>query len=118
LIRTPIDPTEPETGCPLTAALDAIGGKWAMVCIYWMSEKPRRFNELKRLMPGVSHKVLTATLRDLEQQQLITRTTFSEMPLHVEYALSRHGDSVIPLLDAMRNWGRDHLGTLERVAGP
>ena len=109
MTNTPTDPTAQDTSCPLTAALTAIGGKWAMIALYWLVERPRRFNELRRLMPEISHKVLTETLRDLEREGLLTRTVISEMPTHVEYALSAHGESVAPLIEAMRAWGRGHL---------
>jgi DNA-binding HxlR family transcriptional regulator len=97
------------TECPLTAALDAIGGKWSMICLYWLDSGTRRFNELHRLMPDISHKVLTATLRNLEHEQLICRTEFSELPPRVEYKISAHGESVRPLIEAVRLWGRAHL---------
>lgn len=106
---TPTDPTSPRTGCPLTAALNAIGGKWSMICMYWLASEPRRFSELRRLMPEISHKVLTETLRNLEQEGLIIRIVHSEMPAHVEYRISPHGESVKPLIEAVRAWGRDHL---------
>ena len=105
----PTDPTSPHTGCPLTAALNAIGGKWSMICMYWLASEPRRFNELRRLMPEISHKVLTETLRDLEREELIVRIVHSEMPAHVEYRISPHGERVKPLIEAVRAWGRGHL---------
>lgn len=116
MINEPIDPFEPDERCPLTAALDALGGKWALVCLYWVAAEPRRFNEMRRLMPGVSHKVLTETLRNLEMHAILTRTTVSESPLHVEYALSSHGQSVLPLLETMRGWGRQHLNFVDHAA--
>src|SRR5437868_14076741 len=61
------------TKCPLTAALNAIGGKWSLICLYWLDSATRRFNELRRLMPEISHKVLAATLRNLEHEGLICR---------------------------------------------
>lgn len=109
MAANPTDPTSPTTGCPLTAALTAIGGKWAMICLYWLSTDARRFGELRRLMPEISHKVLTETLRDLEREGLVTRTVRSETPAHVEYNLSVHGETVKPLIEAVRNWGRFHL---------
>ena len=105
----PTDPTSPQPGCPLTSALNAIGGKWAMICLYWIASDTRRFGELQRLMPEISHKVLTETLRDLEHEGLITRTVRSEMPAHVDYSLSHYGESVTPILEAVRAWGRGHL---------
>jgi DNA-binding HxlR family transcriptional regulator len=101
--------TQPATGCPLTAALNAIGGKWNMICLYWLDTGTRRFNELQRLMPDISHKVLAETLRTLEQQALITRTEFPEVPPRVEYKISAYGESVRPLIEAVRVWGRAHL---------
>ncbi len=116
MTNTPTDPTAQDTSCPLTAALTAIGGKWAMIALYWLAEAPRRFNELRRLMPEISHKVLTETLRELEREGLVTRTVISEMPTHVEYALSVHGESVAPIIEAMRVWGRSHLTRTARRA--
>lgn len=94
----------------MTAALHAIGGKWSMICLFWLDSGPRRFNELRRLMPDISHKVLTATLRNLEQEGLISRTDFLEVPPRVEYKISAYGESVRPLIEAVRIWGRAHLG--------
>jgi DNA-binding HxlR family transcriptional regulator len=109
----PTDPTSPATGCPLTAALSAIGGKWNMICLYWLSAAPRRFGELRRLMPEISHKVLAETLRDLEREGLIARNvhanTPANTPSHVEYRLSVHGETTAPLIEAVRQWGRRHL---------
>jgi DNA-binding HxlR family transcriptional regulator len=99
----------PQPGCPLTAALNAIGGKWSMICLYWLDSGTRRFNELRRLMPDISHKVLTATLRSLEHEGLICRTELPEVPLRVEYKISPYGESVRPLIEAVRLWGRAHL---------
>ena len=97
------------TECPLTAALNAIGGKWNLICLYWLDSGPRRFNELRRLMPEISHKVLTETLRSLEDEGLISRTIYAEVPPRVEYAISCHGESVRPLIEAVRVWGHEHL---------
>jgi DNA-binding HxlR family transcriptional regulator len=97
------------TGCPLTAALRAIGGKWNLICLYWLEIEPRRFNELRRLMPDISHKVLTESLRSLEDEGLVTRTVRSRMPSHVVYSMSPYGESVKPLIEAVREWGRAHL---------
>lgn len=98
-----------EARCPMTAALNAIGGKWNMICLYWLDSGKRRFNELKRLMPDISHKVLAETLRTLEQEGLISRTDFCEVPPRVEYKISVYGESVRPLIEAVRIWGRAHL---------
>jgi DNA-binding HxlR family transcriptional regulator len=112
------DPPVP-TECPLTAALNAIGGKWNLICLYWLDSGTRRFNELRRLMPDISHKVLTETLRNLERYGLVNRTIYAEVPPRVEYGISCHGESVRPLIEAVRLWGREHLEWMraERLAG-
>jgi DNA-binding HxlR family transcriptional regulator len=97
------------TKCPLTAALNAIGGKWSLICLYWLASGTRRFNELRRLMPDISHKVLAATLRSLEQERLICRTVYPEVPARVEYYISSHGETVRPIIEAVRAWGHEHL---------
>jgi DNA-binding HxlR family transcriptional regulator len=95
------------TGCPLTAAITALGGKWNLIVLYWLDLESRRFNELQRLMPDISHKVLTETLRNLEQEGLIARTPRTEA--YAAYALTSHGETVRPLIHAVRQWGRAHL---------
>jgi DNA-binding HxlR family transcriptional regulator len=103
------EPATPPAKCPLTAALNAIGGKWSLVCLYWLDSGMRRFNELRRLMPDISHKVLTETLRSLESEGLISRTVYAEVPPRVEYRVSDHGKTVLPILQAVRAWGHKHL---------
>ena len=103
------EPATPPTKCPLTAALNAIGGKWSLICLYWLDSGTRRFNELRRLMPDISHKVLAATLRSLENEGLISRTVYAEVPPRVEYRISDHGETVLPILRAVRSWGHKHL---------
>lgn len=100
-------PGEPTTeDCPMRAAMSAIGGKWSLILLYWLEAKPRRFNELQRLVPDISHKVLAETLRTLEQQGLLTRATRGA---YVEYSISAHGRTVRPLIDAIHDWGEAHL---------
>lgn len=100
-------PGEPTTeDCPMRAAMGAIGGKWSLILLYWLDKAPRRFNELKRLVPDISHKVLTDVLRTLEQEDLITRTAHGTQ---VEYAISPHGRTARPLIDAIHDWGQAHL---------
>jgi len=100
----------------MTAALKAIGGKWSLICLYWLDSGTRRFNELRRLMPDISHKVLTSTLRGLEEEGLISRTVYPEVPVRVEYSISGHGESVRSIIEAVRVWGHEHLDWLEAEA--
>jgi len=106
------------TNCPLTGALNAVGGKWSLICLYWLDSDTRRFNELRRLMPEISHKVLAATLRNLEHEGLICRTVYAEVPPRVEYCISIHGETVRPLIQAVRVWGREHLEWKRLEDGP
>jgi DNA-binding HxlR family transcriptional regulator len=97
------------TGCPLTAALQVIGGRWSLITLYWLERRSERFNELRRLMPSISHKVLAATLRDLEREGMISRTVIPDVPPKVAYAMTDYGRSLHPLIEAARQWGRGHL---------
>jgi DNA-binding HxlR family transcriptional regulator len=112
-----VESTQQSTKCPMTAALNAIGGKWSLICLYWLDSGTRRFNELRRLMPDISHKVLSATLRNLEQEGLICRTVYPEVPPRVEYSISEHGESVRPIMQAVRAWGHEHLDWKEGQVG-
>lgn len=111
-------PTAAPTNCPLTAALNAIGSKWSLICLYWLDSGPHRFNELRRLMPEISHKVLAATLRNLEHEGLICRTIYPQVPPKVEYSISNHGETVLPLIKVVRAWGREHLEWKRVEDGP
>ncbi len=106
-------PTDAGRPCPLTAALNVIGGKWNLIVLYWLATGTQRFSDLQRLMPAVTHKVLTASLRQLQRDGLVLRAVFPEVPPRVEYMLSDHGRSVIPVIEVVRRWGHEHL--LEQV---
>ena len=102
----------PVTGCPLTAALAAIGGKWKLIIIYWLAESPKHFAALKREMSSISQKVLTQQLRELESDGIISRKPTGPIPAPVEYSLTEYGKSVLPLAEGVRLWGRGHLERL------
>lgn len=102
---------DPLASCPLTAALKIIGGKWHLIVLYALAQRPRRFNELQRLTPGVSHKVLTETVRHLEAHGLIERDVGTGAAPCVVYSLSRSGETVRPILTAMADWGSTRIAT-------
>lgn len=102
----------PVSGCPLTAALAAIGGKWKLIIIYWLAESPKHFAALRREMPGISQKVLTQQLRELVGDGIVQRQPKGAIPAPVEYSLTDYGQSVLPLVEDIRLWGRDHLERL------
>ena len=99
----------PVTGCPLTAALAAIGGKWKLIIIYWLAESPKHFAAIRREMSSISQKVLTQQLRELESDGIIRRKPTGPVPAPVEYSLTEYGRSVLPLVEGARIWGRGHL---------
>jgi DNA-binding HxlR family transcriptional regulator len=99
----------PVSGCPLTAALAALGGKWKLIVLYWLAESPKHFAALRREMPGISQKVLTQQLRELVSDGLVQRQPKGAVPAPVEYSLTDYGQSVLPLVEDVRLWGRGHL---------
>jgi DNA-binding HxlR family transcriptional regulator len=97
------------TGCPLTAAFAAIGGKWKLIIIYWLAESPRQFAELRRAMDGISQKVLTQQLRELIADEIVLRDPKGAAPSPVVYSLTDYGRSLMPLIESVRTWGRGHI---------
>jgi DNA-binding HxlR family transcriptional regulator len=105
----------PISGCPLTAALAAIGGKWKLIILYWLAESPKHFAALQRAMPGISQKVLTQQLRELASDGIVQRQPKGAVPAPVEYSLTEYGQLVLPLVEEVRLWGRKHI---ERFTSP
>jgi DNA-binding HxlR family transcriptional regulator len=99
----------PVSGCPLTAALAAIGGKWKLIIIYWLAESPRQFLALRRLMPRISQKVLTDQLHELIADGIVHQQRTGRVPAPVVYRLTDYGRSVLPIAEAVRLWGRRHI---------
>lgn len=91
--------------CPVATTVQLIGSKWKLLILRNLRMRPWRFNELRRDLEGVSQKVLTESLRAMEDDGIITRTVYPEVPPRVEYALSPLGKSMEPILDAMEQWG-------------
>lgn len=109
----------PVGGCPLTAALAAIGGKWKLIIVYWLAESPKHFAALRRVMPGISQKVLTQQLRELVSDGILQRQPKGAIPAPVEYSLTDYGRSVLPLAEDVRLWGRAHMERLtSQTDGP
>ena len=94
--------------CPVEVTLDVIGGKWKCVILWWLSYETRRFGDLKSLIPGITQKILTEKLRELEQDGLISRQVYAEKPPRVEYSLTPYGESIRPITDLMCAWGKIH----------
>ena len=94
--------------CPVATTVQLIGSKWKLLIMRNLLARPWRFNELKKSLEGISQKVLTDSLREMEADGIITRTVFPEVPPRVEYALSLLGESMRPILYAMEKWGIDY----------
>lgn len=94
--------------CPVAITVQLIGSKWKLLIMRNLMMRPWRFNELKKSLEGISQKVLTDSLRSMEEDGLITRTVYPEVPLRVEYALSDLGETMRPILDAMQEWGTNY----------
>lgn len=100
-------------GCPVEATLELIGGKWKGLVLYHLLQQgTMRFSELRRKVPRVTQRMLTRQLRELESAGLILRTVYPEVPPRVEYALTSEGESLRPVILALREWGRNHLAAL------
>ena len=91
--------------CPVATTVQMIGSKWKLLIIRNLKARPWRFNELMRDLGGVSQKVLTDSLRALEADGIVTRTAYPEVPPRVEYALSPLGETMLPIINAMEDWG-------------
>ena len=101
--------------CPVATTVSLIGSKWKLLIIRNLLARPWRFNELKKDLDGISQKVLTDSLRSLENDGLITRTVYPEVPPRVEYTLTELGQSLKPILDAMRIWGEGYKSLFNRT---
>ena len=96
------------SNCPVSVTADAIGGKWKPLILFYLEGGTRRFGELRRLIPEATKKMLTQKLRELERDQIIRRKVYAEVPPRVEYSLTRHGESLSPILKQMSTWGEKH----------
>lgn len=94
-----------ENKCSVEATVAVIGGKWKPIILFHLVSGEKRFSDLKRLLPQTSDRMLTRSLRDLEQDDLIRRTITAEVPVRVTYSPSKDGASLIPVLNAMSDWG-------------
>ncbi len=94
--------------CPLELSMDLIGGKWKCVILWHLRKYRLRFSQLKRIMPGITPKMLTQQLRDLEEHGLVHREVYAVIPPKVEYSLTEDGKTFLPVLHAMYKWGRGY----------
>ena len=102
-----------EISCPVETTLQLIGGKYKAIILWHLINQTLRYSELHRKIPKATDKMLAQQLRELENDGLITRTVYPVVPPKTEYNLTELGESLIPVLDAMCNWGREYLEQLD-----
>jgi DNA-binding HxlR family transcriptional regulator len=95
--------------CPVEAAVDVFGGKWKALILWWLQERTWRFAELRRQIPGITEKMLTQQLRELEADGIVERRVYATVPPKVEYSLTDYGRSLKRALRAICDWGRKHM---------
>ncbi len=105
-------------GCAVEAAISLIDGKWKCVVLFHLLRGTARFNELRRLVPGVTQRMLTNQLRELEADGLIVRKVYAQVPPKVEYSLSPLGRSMEPVLMALRAWGVENMALFTAPPAP
>ena len=114
VLGTPMKTKEELPDCPVATTVALIGNKWKLLIIRNLLARPWRFNELHKSLDGISQKVLTESLRQMEADGIITRTVYPEVPPRVEYALSELGESMRPILISMQDWGNNYKASLEK----
>ena len=100
---------EKEYKCPLEAAIDLLGGKWRSLILWHLIQEKLRFSQIQKIVPGISKKVLSEHLRVLEQNELIERTVFPEIPPKVEYNITAKGKSLSHPLDYLEKWAKENM---------
>ena len=104
-----MNPIHESTSCAVAACAEIIGAKWTALLVHDMSEGPRRFSQLEHSCAGISPRTLSERLRVLEDEGMVERRSYAESPPRVEYELTEKGASLLPIIDAMREFGRDWL---------
>lgn len=101
--------------CPVEACLDLIGGKWKGVILFHLLGGTKRFNELRRLLPKVTQRMLTRQLRELERDEIVVRTIYPEVPPRVEYSLSEMGKTLEPVVQLLQRWGSEYMSRMTQL---
>ena len=104
-----MNPVHEATSCAVAACAEIIGAKWTALLVHDLSEGPRRFSELEHSCAGISPRTLSERLRALEDEGILERRSYAESPPRVEYELTEKGASLLPIIDAMREFGKDWL---------
>jgi DNA-binding HxlR family transcriptional regulator len=97
---------ESVTNCTVEEAMRLLGGRWRLLIVYFLLDGPKRFNALRRSLPGISQRMLTLDLRALEDARLISRTVYPTVPVTVEYQLTDDGNRMVPVVNVMQEFGK------------
>ncbi len=108
----PDAPPEGAEGCPLRDVLDRVGDKWSVLVVVLLKDGRLRFSDLRRSVEGISQRMLTHTLRQLERDGLVERTVYPSVPMRVEYALTALGETLIGPLEALAQWAESHRAVI------
>jgi DNA-binding HxlR family transcriptional regulator len=96
------------------AALKVLGGKWKLLILWNLKDETKRFSELKRLIPDITEKMLNQQLKELEKDGIVERNVRSQVPLKVEYSFTEYGKTLIPSIESLCQWGKEHLNRIDR----
>jgi DNA-binding HxlR family transcriptional regulator len=103
--------------CPVTTTIEIIGGKWKILVLYLISNDINRFGKMSMMLKGISKQMLTSQLRELEENGIIERKIYAEIPPRVEYFLTPTGKSLLPIILMMKDWGLQYTKEQEKVVG-
>jgi DNA-binding HxlR family transcriptional regulator len=108
-----------EVVCEIEITLSVIGGKWKPLILYYLGDEgTKRFGQIKSFIKKISHKTLTNQLRELENDELISRTIYPEVPPKVEYSLTTKGETLLPILETMCEWGEKNMNDGYELINP
>ncbi|SRR5216683_7194341 len=99
-------------GCPVEATLDVIGGKWKGVILFHLLPGPQRFSDLRRRLPNITQRMLTLQLRELEEDGVLHREIYQQIPPKVEYSLTEFGKTLEPILQTLLKWGEEYTNQI------
>jgi DNA-binding HxlR family transcriptional regulator len=102
--------------CPVTATMALIGGKWKLLIMYLIVNDINRFGKMGMMLKGISKQMLTTQLRELENDGIVERKIYPEIPPRVEYFLTERGRSLLPIIDAMKDWGNENIINVPQAA--
>jgi DNA-binding HxlR family transcriptional regulator len=115
MLKVAVDSYEQAKSCPFRIVLDQLGDKWSFLILAVLEESPKRFNEIKRQVGGISHRVLTRKLRELERDGYLSRTVYPVRPPHVEYELTRLGRSLLKPINQFLTWTLKAFPDIQRA---